>query len=326
MTYEAVAQGECGCRGQRPDSRSSRLRVNAAVRTAGPSVPGSTDPGRPGHRQPGRPCGRRRTPGRRRTTRRAWASSRSRAMPDRADLAQLADQAARASRWCAASAGAARPRSAPARWRPASTRGSPSPPRSRAPGSRPPVRDTTSSAAGAEDLDVDDVDPVEHREVDALAGRLAQVLHHRQRGLGQRPVLRHQLAALEQPHPQPVAPSDGPDSWRSSTRRLTSSRDDAVHRRLGQPGAPGELDQAQHRGRARRRPRRWRRPVRAGSQGVCSAQWNAFVDRTTSEAHCQPIDPPGKGATHMSIVLQEQQAWCATTPKRPAATTSTARG
>ena len=93
-----------------------------------------------------------------------------------------------------------------------------------------------------------------------------------------------------------------------------------VHRRLGQPGAPGELDQAQHRGALVEGADDRRRPVRAGSQAVCSAQWNAFVDRTTADGPVSAHRPTGAREPHTCRSSCRSQAWCATTPKRRTAT------
>ena len=170
-------------------------------------------------------------------------------------------------------------------------------------GRRPPVRDGHLEPTGAEDLDVDDVDPVEHREVDALAGRLAQVLHHRQGGLGQRAVPRHQLTALEEPHPQPVAVPRRPGLLTFEHPQGHQLACDPVHRRTSaarcaEPARPGSAPA----------PRSSNAPTTAAARasrvtgGRVPLSGTHSLIEPRSRAHCQPIDPPGKGANSMSIV------------------------
>ena len=76
--HQALTGGDAG---QRPDSRRTRLRVKAAVRTAGPSVAGSTDPVDPVTDSPART--RRSAPNTGAATQDTprWDSSRSSAIP-----------------------------------------------------------------------------------------------------------------------------------------------------------------------------------------------------------------------------------------------------
>jgi hypothetical protein len=58
-----------------------------------------------------------------------------------------------------------------------------------------------------DDLDVQHLPLIEHRELDGLPRRLIQVLHVGKPNVGQAPLARHHLPELEQGHRQPPPPT-----------------------------------------------------------------------------------------------------------------------
>ena len=218
--------------------------------------------------------------------------------PDGADLAQLADEAAGGRDGARRQPGQARPRPGPARWRPASRRASPCRPRSRAPaagrrcvtprrarrcrGSRRRRRRPRRAPRGGSRCRV--------------ASRRSSMT--RQRRLGQRavrraPARRARTATCPAGSPRPTVrllPLEHP-------RASTQLGDDAGARSTWAARCAGTSSARVSTGsRSSNAPTIGGRPCEQGHRGTRSAQWNAFVDRTTVRGPVSSHRTPGKGA------------------------------
>ena len=90
---------------------------------------------------------------------------------------------------------------------------------------------------------------------------------------------------------------------------------DPVHARLGEPGAPGQLGEGQHGVAVVERPDDRGGACEQRHRGLVPLSGTHSLIEPCAGPQCHRIGPLGKGAQGMSIVAQDQ-AWCATTPKR----------